>query len=314
MLTSGDLKARLAHTDFPVLLIAELGINHNADHKLACDMMQAAMDNGATGVKLQSYTTDLFINKDAKDVSGLIDIFKQFELSFGAHEKCVDFAIRNNIPLFSTILTDDYLQFWSQAGCNVAKVASGDLDNALLHLNLMEKGFETIVSTGANDLETVKKTLRLYQSQGHIPVAFLHCVSLYPTLIDKVNLKRIHFLTEVTGIQAGFSDHTLGVNAAFGSVIAGARIIEKHFTLDKNMPGPDQKLSSDPRTFKRLRRAIEKALVISGDGEQPYEEELQSDYYGKRSLYSFQNKLISQRPRQNAQPSVNKLSNIINPS
>lgn len=275
-------------------------------------MMQAAVDNGATAVKLQSYTTDLFINKQAKDVSGLIEIFKQCELSFDAHSKCIDFAIKKNIPLFSTILTDDYLGLWREAGCNVAKVASGDLDNNLLHLKLMQEGFETIVSTGANNLDTVKRTLCLYQSQGHEPISFLHCVSMYPTPVEKVNLKRIQRLTELTGLQAGFSDHTMGIKAAFGAIFTGAKIIEKHFTLDKGLPGPDQQLSADPKVLRRLRKTIEKALILLGDGEQPFAEELQSDYYGKRSLYSVDAKIIAQRPRQISQPAVNKLTNMIN--
>lgn len=276
-------------------------------------MMQAAIDNGATAVKLQSYTTDLFINKQAKDVSGLIEIFKQCELSLESHRKCIDYAIKKDIPLFSTILTADYLDLWHESGCNTAKVASGDLDNNFLHLKLMEKGFHTIVSTGANNLDTVRRTQALYHSQGYEPISFLHCVSMYPTPIEKVNLKRIQTLTELTGLQAGFSDHTMGVQAAFGAVIAGAKIIEKHFTLDKGLPGPDQQLSADPKVLRHLRKTIEKALLVLGDGEQPFDEELQSDYYGKRSLYSVGSELIDQRPRQSSQPSVSKLTKIINP-
>ena len=111
----------------------------------------------------------------------------------------------------------------------------------------------------------------------------------------------------------GFSDHTLDNLSSLIAVSMGAKIIEKHFTLDKGLPGPDQQLSADPKVLRHLRKTIEKALLVLGDGEQPFDEELQSDYYGKRSLYSLGSKMIDQRPRQSSQPPVNKLTKIINP-
>lgn len=273
-------------------------------------MMKAAVDSGATAVKLQSYTTTEFINTANSNMAPLAAIFKQCELDIKQHDICLNFAAKHDIPLFSTILTPDYISYWKQAGSDFAKVASGDLDNFPLHLGLIKECFSTIISTGANTIEAAKRTKALYETQGTLPLAFLHCVSLYPTSISKVNLSRIHLLQQATSLPIGFSDHSDGCIAAMGAIVAGARVIEKHFTLDKNAEGPDHLLSADPKLFRQLRRGIEKALRLAGSGNQPFDEEIKADYFGKRSIYSTDSGLKTMRPREESQVATHQLGDL----
>jgi N,N'-diacetyllegionaminate synthase len=281
-------------------LIAEFGLNHNRDADLARRMVDAARTSGVDAVKLQSYTTKYFINRQFENVRGLYDIFAGLELDFAFHEGLRDYAVSCGLIFFSTPLTVDWVANLSRLGVPAYKIASGDINNwPLLEASCAEKK-PLFVSTGAASETEIRAAIdRLAKAEAEF--ALLHCVSLYPTPPGKANISRLLRLAALVAdtTPLGFSDHTEGSAAAFAAVASGAQVIEKHFTLDKNLPGPDQKMSFDPREMAALREQIDLAHAIRGNSKNAdcHHEETASDYYGKRSMYEFEGQRLAMRPR-----------------
>lgn len=284
-------------------LIAEFGLNHNRDINLAKQMVDAGRGAGIDAVKLQSYTTKYFINRKFENVHGLYDIFAGLELDLEFHRDLRDYAIRQGLLFFSTPLTLDWVEKLAGLEVPAYKIASGDVNNWPLIKAVSQTKKPLLVSTGAASETEVKKSIDFLEQAAAAPYALLHCVSLYPTPANKANIGRLAMIARLLpnrqGIPLGFSDHTEGTVAAFAAVAAGAQIIEKHFTLDKNLPGPDQKMSFDPNEMSALRQQIDLAHEIRGNSENAdcFSEETASDYYGKRAMYEFEGKTLAMRPR-----------------
>jgi len=282
------------------LLIAEFGLNHNRDLKLAKKMVDAAKACGVDVVKLQSYTTKYFINRQFENVHGLYDIFAGLELDLDFHSALKDYTNAQGLTFFSTPLTLDWVENLSELNVPLYKVASGDINNWPLLAAIAAKKKQMIVSTGAASEVEIKSAIQFLEKEK-CDYALLHCVSLYPTPEEKANISRIGQIAKLlpTPRPLGFSDHTEGTMAAFAAVSVGATIVEKHFTLDKNLAGPDQKMSSDPDEIAALRRAIDSAWSIRGDAKNAncHSEETAGDYYGKRSMYDFEGQQLAMRPR-----------------
>lgn len=281
-------------------LIAEFGLNHNRDLKLAQRMVDAAKTSGVDAVKLQSYTTKLFINRKFENVHGLYDIFAGLELDLDFHQELRDYTLAQGLSFFSTPLTVDWVERLDHLGVPYFKIASGDINNWPLIKAIAAAKKPVLASTGAASATEVKAVVDYYEA-ADVDYALLHCVSLYPTPDAKANIARIGRLRKLLPKPRplGFSDHTEGTLAAFAAVSAGATIIEKHFTLDKNLPGPDQKMSFDPKQMAELRQAIDMACTIRGAAASAdcHPEETTGDYYGKRSLYEFEGQTLAMRPR-----------------
>ncbi len=282
-------------------LIAEVGLNHNRDIVLAKKMVDAAREVGIDAIKLQSYTTRLFINRQFENVHALYDIFSGLELDLDFHRTLRDYTVAAGLTFFSTPLTEDWVFHLADLGVSVLKIASGDLNNWPLLKAATKTTIPLIVSTGAHDHDEVLHAVDFLRTQASSRFALMHCVSLYPTPKKKAHLARMARLQEIAPTQTpvGFSDHTEGSEAAFAAVAMGAQIIEKHFTLDKSLPGPDQKMSSNPEEMRHLREQIDLAWEIRGRAENCdcHEEEKAGDYFGKRSLYIFEGKETAMRPR-----------------
>lgn len=284
-------------------LIAEFGLNHNRDLDLAMKMADAARESGVDAIKLQSYTTEYFINRRFEDVHALYDIFAQLELDEDFHRKLRDHAVAKGLAFFSTPLTLDWVAKLSKLEVPVFKIASGDVNNWPLLQAVVATKKPMLVSTGAASDAEVRALVKYLEEAKVSEYALLHCVSLYPTPENKANISRLSRLAEILPAGKnrllGFSDHTEGVHAASAAVIAGAQIIEKHFTLDENLPGPDQKMSFNPSEMKELRMAIDRAHEIRGVAINAdcHKEETASDYYGKRSMYDFEGQRLAMRPR-----------------
>lgn len=292
--TSGKI---IANSQKPYLIL-ELGLNHNRDKATLKEMVERAGELGADAVKLQSYTTEKFINKDYEKCRGLFDIFAGLELSLEMHALAKETAQKCGIDFFSTPLSVDWVDKLADLKTEFFKIASGDLNNyELLQACLAHNHVPLIISTGAAKLTDIERTAAFMHFNGKRDVIFLHCVSLYPTPNNKANIARVQTIQKLTGAVVGFSDHTAGSTAAFAAVSAGARIIEKHYTLDQNMPGPDQKISANPAMIKDLRAQIDLAFEIAGEGKDSHPEEFNADFYGKRALYPTSEKLHALRPR-----------------
>ena len=292
---------RISASDKP-FLIAEFGLNHNRDLALAQRMVDAAKQSGVDAVKLQSYTTKYFINRQFENTHGLYDIFAGLELDFNFHQQLRDYCVAAGLIFFSTPLTVDWAQNLAKLDVPAFKIASGDVNNWPLLTAVSALRKPMIVSTGAASENEVKSAIDYFEKAGG-PYALLHCVSLYPTPVEKANISRLGriaaLLPEGKKIPLGFSDHTEGTIAAFAAVSGGAVIVEKHFTLDKDLPGPDQKMSFDPVEMAELRKQIDLAQAIRGFATTAdcHMEETKSDYYGKRSMYEFEGQRLAMRPR-----------------
>lgn len=283
------------------LLIAEFGLNHNRDLDLARRMADAAKASGVDAVKLQSYTTRYFINRQFDNVHALYDIFAGLELDAQFHKVLRDHVVSLGMMFFSTPLTEDQVPMLENLQVPAYKIASGDINNWPLINCAAACNKPLIVSTGAASEAEVKAAILHLNNALPGKFALLHCVSLYPTQESQANIGRIARIAALapSGTPLGFSDHTTGTAAAFAAVACGARIIEKHFTLDKTLPGPDQSMSSDPSEIKALREQIDMAHSIRGNATSAdcHKLETASDYYGKRSLYEFEGKTYAMRPR-----------------
>lgn len=297
----GNQKAiSLSHKPF---LIAEFGLNHNKDIELVKKMVLAAAQSGADAIKLQSYTTDQFINPKISQVSELADIFRQFELSYAFHEQVATITADAGLIFFSTPLTPSWPAQLKKIGAPLLKIASGDLNNWQLLEAARKTNLPLIISTGAALFQEVEKSAAWCALHGLSQTVFLHCVSLYPTPIEKANIGRMAFMSQSLGCLAGFSDHTQGNQAAFAAVAAGGVVIEKHFTLDRSLSGPDQLLSATPDDLSQLRQQIDLAFEIRGQqGADSFAEEFKSDYYGKRAIYETNLGLMAMRPREQSHP------------
>ncbi len=283
------------------LLIAEFGLNHNRDLDLARRMADAAKASGVDAVKLQSYTTHYFINRQFENVHALYDIFAGLELDASFHRALRDHVFSLGMMFFSTPLTEDQVPMLDELQVPAFKIASGDANNWPLLASTVRCKKPLIVSTGAASETEIKAAIQYLNATLPGNFALLHCVSLYPTANAQANIGRMARIGALApaGTPLGFSDHTTGTEAAFAAVACGAQIIEKHFTLDKTLPGPDQRMSSDPAEIKHLREQIDLAYAIRGHAENAdcHIEETASDYYGKRSMYEFEGKTRAMRPR-----------------
>jgi len=292
-------------------LIAEIGLNHNKDIELAEKMILAAKKAGANAVKFQSYTTENFINKEVKSANALFEIFKKYELSFEDHLQLKECADNASIDFISTPLSVDWVQKLFELKVPYFKIASGDINNYILLKQIVRYNTPVIVSTGNTFMEDIENNRAFLQLSNKKDAVYLHCISVYPAPSNNLNLATIPYLKKRLNSLVGFSDHSLGPLAPFGAVMLGAAIIEKHFTLDKKLPGPDHSMSINPDELSDVRSKIDEAFEMRGSCRtEPLYEESASDEMGKRSIYMVDGKMEALRPRQKGYPRDSDYFNI----
>ena len=236
----------------PAFLIAEAGINHNGDVDLALRMIDAAAAAGADAVKFQTFTAAGFISRS----NPYFDLFKRCELSRDEFATLARRARERNIMFLSTPLDEDSVDLLDDLGVPAFKIASCDVTHIPLLRHVGAKRKSVLLSTGTATLTETMIAVDTLMDAGAAGVAVFHCVSNYPAEPASVNLRAIPRMAEALGRPVGFSDHTIGIEVPLAAVAIGASMIEKHFTLDKDMEGPDHKLSADPEEFKRMAAAI----------------------------------------------------------
>lgn len=260
-----------------VLIIAEAGVNHNGDINLAKKLIDVACEAKVDYVKFQTWITDSImevgapkaeyqkVNDAHEDQYAMV---KKLELSFGQFRELQKYCKEKNVGFLSTPEEIEGLNFLSdELKLNILKVGSGELDNLLFLRQVGQKNKDVILSTGMGNLAETERAYHLLMESGAKSVTILHCTSNYPAKMENVNLKAIQTLQNAFGTDVGYSDHTLGIEVSIAAVALGATVIEKHFTLDKSLPGPDHAASLDPQELKNMVlqiRNIEKAM--SGDG------------------------------------------------
>lgn len=268
---------RLIGREQPCFLVAEIGINHNGNLQLAKQTIDAAVEAGADAVKFQNYYTEDFIadksltyeyiSQGKTVVESQYEMFKRCELTSEFLYELKSYCDRRNINFHSTPTSEAGIRDLLEIGVPVLKNGSDYLTNLPLIKAMGNTGLPTVLSTGMATLAEIDDAVGAFRKTGNEQLILLHCTSSYPTPPEDVHLRKITSLGAVFGCPVGLSDHTDGITAAVGAVTLGACWIEKHFTLDKNLPGPDHHFSSDPAEFKALVTAVRTAEKCLGSSQ-----------------------------------------------
>jgi N-acetylneuraminate synthase len=279
-----EIAGRRVGPGYPTCIIAEMSANHNQDFDQAVRILRAAKDAGADAVKLQTYTPDtLTIPSDREyfRIGGgtlwhgrsLYDLYSEAYMPWEWQPKLKQIADEIGVTLFSTAFDPRAVDFLEEMGVPVHKVASFEIVDIPLIEKMARTGKPLIISTGMATLGEIEEAVQAARNAGATQIALLKCTSAYPAPPEEMNLRTIPHLAEAFGVPVGLSDHTLGIAVPVAAVALGACIVEKHFTLSRDIPGPDSAFSVEPQEFKAMVEAIrtaEKALgkVHYGVGEQ----------------------------------------------
>jgi len=261
------------------LIIAEAGVNHNGDIAKAKALIDKGAEAGVDFVKFQTFKAGNLVTKQAKraayqdkntqDKDSQYEMLKKLELSETVHQELIDYCTKKGVQFLSTGFDFESLEFLAGLGITIAKIPSGEITN-LPYLRKVATLFtEVILSTGMATITEIKDAIKVLTDNGvsKDKITVLHCNTEYPTPMEDVNLKAMLHIHRELGVPVGYSDHTLGIEVSIAAVALGATVIEKHFTLDKTLPGPDHKASLEPEELKAMVmaiRSIEKAIGGSG--------------------------------------------------
>lgn len=262
------------------IIIAEGGVNHNGSIELAKQLVDKAVEAGVDYIKFQTFKASKLVTKTAKkaeyqqkNIGGSDDnqymMLKKLELSEEAHNVLIDYCQKKGIKFFSTAFDLESIDYLHSLGLNLWKIPSGEVTNYPFLKHIASYNEKTILSTGMCDMVDVRAAVDALYKNGLSKenLILLHCNTEYPTPFEDVNLKAMDALRNEFGVEVGYSDHTKGIEVPIAAVALGATVIEKHFTLDRNMEGPDHKASLEPEELKAMVSAIrniEKA--VGGDG------------------------------------------------
>lgn len=282
------------------LVIAEAGVNHNGDMDIARRLIAAAKEAGADMVKFQTFKASSLVTRDAGKASyqksttradeSQYDMVRKLELSYEDHLTLIEECRRQEIEFFSTAFDRDSFDLLVSLGLRQVKVPSGELTNLPLLRHMTRLGLPVMLSTGMATLGEIDATLVAIEQAGtpRTKVTVLHCTTEYPTPMSEVNLRAMVTMKAALGVEVGYSDHTPGIEVPIAAVALGARVIEKHFTLDRNMPGPDHLASLEPHELKAMLHAIRNIERALGDGvKRPSASELKNKPIARKSLVAL---------------------------
>lgn len=278
-----------------IFFIAEIGLNHNGDIELAKEMVDTAIESGANAVKFQSINYKTLITEKAskseidsfgfKGVKTLEDFWKKVSIDDNFHFEIKGYCDKKGIEFISTPFDGISTDLLDAMGVEKFKVASGDLTHYPLIEHIASKGKPIILSTGMATIDEIQDVVGFCKNCGVKDLTLLHCLSLYPTPPELANLQAIPYLKNKFKVPVGFSDHTIGSHVSIAAIALGATVIEKHFTIDNNLPGPDQKLSASPEVFKKIvGEGNEIFSAIQQKGKVVSQAELEMREFARRSI------------------------------
>lgn len=278
-----------------VLIIAEAGVNHNGDINLAKEMAKTAKECGADIVKfqtakLESLVTDFapmadYQRENIGRAASQKEMLKKILLSYENFMELSDYCKEIGIQFLSTPFDMESIDFLSDIGCTLWKIPSGEITNYPYLVKIAKFNQPIILSTGMSTLEEVEAAIEVLKENGAGEVTLLHCTTEYPTPYKDVNLKAMNTMQNYFGCPVGYSDHTLGIEVPIAAVCMGATIIEKHFTLNRNMEGPDHKASLEPEELRMMISSIRKIEEAMGDGiKKPSPEEISNIAAARKSI------------------------------
>lgn len=279
----------------PVFVIAEAGVNHNGDLKLARALVDVAVEAGADAVKFQTFRADRLVTPEAPkaeyqlqntgDTESQFEMLRRLELSAEAHRELQSYCHERGIIFLSTPFDEEAVDLLDEMGVAAFKISSGDLTNSPLLEQVASKGKPVILSTGMSELAELIEAVSVLNTAGCENPVLLHCVSNYPAEPAEVNLRAMQTMRSAFDVPVGFSDHTEGIDVALAAVALGACVIEKHFTLDRKLPGPDHRASLEPTELRELVRSIRRVEAALGTGRKvPAASEIETTKVARRSL------------------------------
>ena len=260
------------------LIIAEAGVNHNGDLEMACRLVEAAAEAGADLVKFQTFRASRIVTRNAKKTEyqlqttgkseSQFEMISQLELSIEDHQALLDHCKRHEIRFFSSGFDVESIDLLLGLGLDCMKIPSGEINNLPYLQHISKRAKSAILSTGMSDLQEIGEALRVLQDGGMEleKITVLHCNSEYPTPMSDVNLRAMDSIKQAYGVNVGYSDHSLGIEVPIAAVAMGAQVIEKHFTLDRDLPGPDHRASLEPKELKAMVKAIRNVEIALGSG------------------------------------------------
>ena len=282
-----------------VLIIAEAGVNHNGNFDMAVELIKKAAEAGADIVKFQTFKASNLVTKTAKKADYQIkenqlddtqfEMLKKLEMPEHWHYDLIKVANEYNIEFLSTGFDIESIDFLESLSPSLYKIPSGELTNKFYLEHIASKDKPIIISTGMATMNEIKDALEVIENKGiqRDMITVLHCNTEYPTPMSDVNLMAMLSIQKEFNVEIGYSDHTLGIEVPIAAVALGASVIEKHFTLDKNLEGPDHKASLEPEELKAMVKAIrniEKA--ISGSGiKSPSNSEIKNMEIARKSIF-----------------------------
>ncbi|MDD7794612.1 N-acetylneuraminate synthase [Clostridium sp. 'White wine YQ'] len=278
-----------------VFIIAEAGVNHNGNIKLAKKLIDVAVEAGVDAVKFQSFKAENLVTKYASKAEyqrnttnnneSQYDMLKKLELSYDDHLELIDYCNEKGIMFLSSPFDMESIDYLEKMGINILKIPSGEIQNVPYLKRVGRTNKRIILSTGMATLSDIEFALAILKENGSKDITILHCNTEYPTPMKDVNLNAMNTIKEAFKVNVGYSDHTLGIEIPIAAVAMGATVIEKHFTLDKTMEGPDHKASLEPEELKAMVNAIRNIELALGNGiKVPSESEIKNKEIARKSI------------------------------
>ncbi len=291
-ITIGD---KLVGTGQPCFIIAEAGVNHNGDIELAKRLIDIAVEVGADAVKFQTFKAEELVSISAPKADyqlqttdgseSQLAMLRRLELSLKMHKDLISYCENLGILFISTPFDPDSADLLVDLGLPVFKIPSGEITNHKLLEHVAHKGLPIILSTGMSNLTEVGQAVGWIKDMGNDEIILLHCVSNYPASPSDSNLRAMGTMRTAFQVPVGYSDHTPGIEVSLAAVALGASVIEKHFTLDKNLPGPDHRASLEPKELDSLVQGIRVVEACLGHGrKEPAVSEANTAAVARRSL------------------------------
>ena len=278
-----------------VYIIAEAGVNHNGDIRLAKHLVDCAKNAGCNCVKFQTFKADKLVTKEAckadyqiqntNNLDSQMQMLKELELTYEEFKELKEYCTQKDIDFLSSPFDEESVDMLDELGVNAFKIPSGEITNKPLLQYIAQKHKRILLSTGMCTMEEVKQAVDWIKQKENQDIVLFHCTSNYPAAFSSVNMNALRAIKDYFGYAVGYSDHTNGIEIPLMAVAYGAQYIEKHFTFDKSAIGPDHKASLDPQELSKMVIAIRNIEAAFGDGiKRPTPEELSTRKIARKSL------------------------------
>ncbi len=277
-----------------VYIIAEAGVNHNGSFDLACKLVDAAKSSGVDCIKFQTFKAKNLVSRNAqkadyqKDTTGegaQVHMLEKLELSYDEFQKLKEYCDQVGICFLSTPFDFDSIDFLDSIDMPFWKIPSGEITNYPYLIKIAKTRKPVVMSTGMCELAEIEAAITVLRENGTKEIKLLHCNTEYPTPFEDVNLRAMQTMHDAFGLEVGYSDHTKGIEVPVAAVALGATVIEKHFTLDRNMEGPDHKASLEPEELAAMVTSIHHIEKALGTGDKtPSPSEKKNIFVARKSL------------------------------